>query len=209
MNQFSVQIPTLSDVGAIIRSYRPLPPEKREAMMSALRSLESWSGQRLEDIPAHVPGLGAIFEGIQPAASNIAPKTLANVKSLCLKALVTSELAPGLVRKVSSRRPKDPAWAAIYNALTTFAQRNGLSRLVNWCSRNGVPPEAVNDAIIERVMAEMAASSLRPNQYQVRRTMTKYWNEVVDIFAALGLQKVAVPPSRLRRTRVPLNAFSG
>ncbi|WP_162252000.1 site-specific integrase [Mesorhizobium sp. Root552] len=207
MNQFAVQIPTLSDVGATIRGYQSLPPKKREAMMSALRSLESWSGRRLKDIPANVPELGAVFEVIQPAALNIAPKTLANVKSLCLKALATSELAPGFVHKVSSRRPKDPAWAAIYNALTTFAQRNGLSRLINWCNRNGEPPEAVGDAIIERVMAEMAASSLRPNQYQVRRTMTRYWNEVVDIFPDLSLQKVTVPPSRLRRTRVPLTAL--
>ena len=44
--------------------------------------------------------------------------------------------------------------------------------------------------IIEGVMAEMAASSLRPNQYQVRRTMTKYWNEVVDIFAALSCRRL-------------------
>jgi hypothetical protein len=207
MNQFTVQIPTLSHVEACVRSHRSVAPEKRDAMIYALRSLEGWSGQKLGDIPATVPQLAAAFESVQPAALSIAPKTLANVKSLCLKALATSELAPGLVRNVSSRRPKDPAWAAIYNSLTTFAQRNGLSRLVSWCGRNGVAPEAVDDALIDRVMAEMAASSLRPNQYQVRRTMTKFWNEMVDVFPGAGLQKVTVPPSRLRRTRIPLCEF--
>ena len=175
--------------------------------MSALRSLESWSGRNLRDIHANVPQLGALFETIQPAVLRISPKTLANVKSLCLAALATSELAPGLVRTVARGRPKDAAWAPIYNALTTPAQRNGLSRLVNWCNRHGVAPAAVDDAVIDRVMAEMAASSLRPNHYQVRRTMTKYWNQVVDIFSDAGMQKVSVPPSRLRLTRIPLCEF--
>ncbi|MER8601015.1 tyrosine-type recombinase/integrase [Mesorhizobium sp. M1339] len=53
-------------------------------------------------------------------------------------------------------------------------------------------------------MADMANTSLRPNQYQVRRTMTKIWNEIGDIFPEKNLQKVAVPPSRLRRTRIPI-----
>jgi hypothetical protein len=207
MNQFTVLIPTLSDVGTTIRNYRSLTPEKHEPMISALRSLESWSGKKLEGIQATAPQLAAVFDDIQPAALRIAPKTLANAKSLCLKALTISELAPGLVRTVARGRPKDAAWASIYNGLTTLAQRNGLSRLVNWCNRNSVKPEAVDDAVIDRVMAEMAASSLRPNQYQVRRTMTKYWNDVVDIFPHAGLQKVAVPPSRLRRTRIPLCEF--
>jgi integrase len=87
------------------------------------------------------------------------------------------------------------------------AQRNSISRLVNWCNRNGVTPEAVDDAIVDRIMTEMAVTSLRPNQYQVRRSMTKVWNEIVDIFPDMALRKVAVPPSRLRRTRVPLTGF--
>ncbi len=207
MNQYTVEIPTLSDVAATIKGYHSLSPEKREAMLSALRSLESWSGRPLNDIRANVPELSDVFADVQPAALGIAPKTMSNVKSLCLKALETSRLVPGLVRRTTRGQPKDRAWTKIYSALATDAQRNSLSRLVNWCSRNRVTPEAVDDGVVERIMSEMAASSLRPNQYQVRRTMTKFWNEAVDIFPTLQLQKVSVPPSRLRRTRVPISAF--
>jgi hypothetical protein len=101
MNQFSVQIPTLFDVGAIIRTYQPLPPKRREAMLSALNSLERWTGKSLKTMPANVPQLGALFETIQPAALGIAPKTLANVKSLSLAALKASELAPGMLRDIA------------------------------------------------------------------------------------------------------------
>jgi hypothetical protein len=106
MNQFTVLIPTLADVGATIANDRFGPAEKRDALTAALRSLENWSGKNLKDIGATVPGLAALFETIQPAALGIRPKTLANTKSLCLKALTISELTPGIVRTVSRGQPK-------------------------------------------------------------------------------------------------------
>lgn len=207
MNQFTVEVPTMADVLATIRGNAAFAQQKREAMISALYSLETWTGQALRDIKADVPRLAELFGTVQPAALGITPKTLSNVKSLCLSALKQSELVPGLLRKVAKGRPKDPAWVAIWAALTTQAQRNSISRLVNWCDRNHVVPEAVNDEVIDHVMAEMAATSLRPNQYQVRRSMAKVWDELVDVFPGKGLQKVTIPPSRLRRLLVPLDSF--
>lgn len=207
MNQYTIQVSTLADVRAAISAQSDLNRKKREQMISALASLAAWRCCNLEDIRANVPELAALFEKVQPAALGIAPKTLANVKSLCLKALSISELAPGILNDIARNRPKNPVWANIYANMTTPAQRNSVSRLINFCNRNDIGPQVVDDVVIDRVMTETSNVSLRPNQYRIRRAMTKVWNEVVDIFPEQRLQKVTVPLSRRRHTRIPLEEF--
>jgi integrase len=143
---------------------------------------------------------------MQPAALGIRPKTFANVKSLSLSAVAKSELVPGIFDH-RAKRPKAPEWAAFCNRVRLPAQRNNLSRLANFCNREGIAPQEVNSRVIERVMAEMGKASLRQNQYQVHRSMATAWNEIVDLFPDMGLQKVDVPVSRSRRSRVPPTEF--
>ena len=205
-NQFAVEVPMMSDVSKAISSHW-LITNQRKAMISALHSLEIWTGKNLDEIPANVPQLAELLSTVQPAALGITPKTMSNVRSLLLLALMDSGRVPGVVREHSKARPKDPAWARIWHGLTTQAQRTSVSRLATWCNRNGVAPQSVNDAIVDRVMDEMVLSSFRTDQYQVRRKMTIAWNSLVESFPDEGLQRVGVPPSRLKRTRLPLEAF--
>lgn len=207
MKMIFTPAPKMNQVLNAVVSRSDIPLVKRQEYEMALRNLEKWCGQNLKDIPATVADLRNIYSGMEPAALGIRPKTFANVKSLSLSALAKSEVASVTLAHQHKRGPKSPEWAELWNRLRLPLHQNSLSRLINWCGRAGVSPAEVNSKVIERVMADMAATSLRPNQYQVHRTMAKMWNEVGDLFPDKQLQKVDVPVSRLRRTRVAPTAF--
>ncbi|MER9836164.1 site-specific integrase [Mesorhizobium sp. M0145] len=207
MTMIFTPAPKMNEVLTAVLSHPGLSSLKRQELESALRSLEKWAGQSLNNIPATVADLRNLFGQMEPAALGIRPKTFANVKSLSLTAITKSELVPGIFERRTGRRPKSPEWAELSNRLRLPIHQNSLSRLINWCSRAGIAPHEVNSRVVERVMADMENSSLRPNLYQVYRSMAKVWNEIVDIFPEKRLQKVDVPVSRSRRTRVPPTGF--
>ncbi|MES0032719.1 hypothetical protein [Mesorhizobium sp. M0040] len=207
MNMIFTPAPKMNQVLAAVMSRSDIPMLKRQEYEAALRNLERWCGQTLKDIPATVADLRNIYSRLEPAALGIKPKTFANVKSLSLSAVARSEVASVTLAHQRKRGPKPREWAELWNRLRRPIHQNSLSRLMNWCSRAGISPAEVNSKVIERVMADMAETSLRPNQYQVQRTMAKMWNEIVDIFPEKHLQKVDVPVSRSRRTRVPPTEF--
>ncbi|MER9482364.1 tyrosine-type recombinase/integrase [Mesorhizobium sp. M0494] len=207
MNIIFTPAPKMNQVLDAVVSHSSLPLAKRKEFETALHSLEKWSGLSLKDIPATVADLRNIYSRLEPATLGIRPKTFANVKSLSLTAITKSELVPGIFEHRIGRRPKSPEWAELWNGVRLPVHRNSVSRLMNWCSRAGIAPHEVNSRVVERVMADMENSSLRPNQYQVHRSMANGWNEMVDMFPEKHLQKVEVPVSRLRRNRVPPTEF--
>lgn len=207
MNMIFSPAPKMNQVLNAVMSRSDIPLVKRQEYEAALHNLEKWCGQNLKDIPATVADLRNIYSALEPAALGIRPKTFANVKSLSLSALAKSKVASVTLANQGKRGLKPPEWTEFWNRLRLPVHQNSLSRLMNWCSRAGISPAEVNSKVIARVMADMARTSLRPNQYQVQRTMAKMWNEVGDLFPDNRLQKVDVPVSRLRRSRVPPTSF--
>lgn len=194
--------PKMADVMTVLEEDKTTPIEKRKAMISALHRLQQLTGKPLATMPASVPQLREAFEGVHALAHDITPKTLANIRSLCLKAIQTSELVPGVVGEQTKGRPHSPEWAELWSALPRKVERNSLSRLVNWCNAQGIAPTEVDTEVIENMMAEMAETSLRANQYLVHRTAARMWNSLVDRLPEKGMKKVVVPVSRLRRNAV-------
>lgn len=204
MNMHYIKEATMADVLSVIATTERTSAAKRRAMVSALSSLERLTGKQLAELPATVPELRKLFATVHPHAKDIRPKTLANIKSLCLSAISFSELVPGVVRKSSKGRPKSPEWAALWNTLKTRAERNNLSRLVNFCNDDGVSPQQVDSAVIEQMIAHMYETSLRIDRYNVHRATAKTWNAVVDNCPDKSLNKVDVPISLRASKRVPL-----
>ncbi|TIM13262.1 MAG: site-specific integrase [Mesorhizobium sp.] len=207
MNMRFTPAPKMDQVLTAVLSDPGISWLKRQEFQSALRSLEKWSGQNLKNIPATAVDLRDLYDRLEPAVLGIRPKTFANVKSLSITAIAKSELVSGIFERRTGRRPKSPEWAELWNRLRLPVQQNSLSRLVNWCNREELVPQDVDSKVIERVLADMAESSLRKDQYQVHRSMAKMWNNIVDLFPEKRLQKVDVPVSRLRRSRVPPTEF--
>jgi hypothetical protein len=200
--------PTLASVLEAVKNDSALDPKRKEDMTSAIRRVSIWSGQDLNHIPADAPSVRRIFDTIQPHAVGVTAKTAANVRSLCWRAVQASGLIEEIPVGHTRRKDKTPAWAKFSIALPTTRERNALSRLIRYCSDTGIEPADVTTQVIQSLVDHIDKTSVRRNVYKLHRSIAISWNLVVDIFPDLNLQKVSVPPSRLRKTRIPLSALS-
>ncbi|WP_292599405.1 site-specific integrase [Mesorhizobium sp.] len=199
-----VSEPTLADVKAKLLNLSGISSRRREDMVSSLHALQKWKNQPLDQIPANIPFLRYMFEELEPAALGVTSKTLSNAKSLLCSAISKSRLNPGAHDNRGRGRKKSSEWDSFCLGLRTVAERNSLSRLINTANQKGIRPSEVNTATLKAMMDEMAKSSLRANQHKVERAAAKAWNSVAERRPDLELQKVAVLPSRSRRTRLPI-----
>ena len=189
-------LPTLADVlTALARSEhagRKDLPDLRSAVRTAARVL----GLPPESVAAHPGPLGQLLARVVPAAHGLRPARWANVRSLLGKALALAgcDLLPA--RTVASL---DPTWRDLANRLEVKALQIGLSRLMRFCSAQGIPPEAVDDAVLERFRLALEHSSLVRRPGQVHYNATRSWNRAAA--AVLGWPATRVsPPPRVRRT---------
>jgi hypothetical protein len=81
--------------------------------------------------------------------------------------------------------------------------RNGLSRLARWASLRRIAPAAVDDAVIERFIAELTAASLIRNIGAQHRSVALTWNVLCALLPGSSLSAVAVPAHKLVPVRVP------
>jgi hypothetical protein len=72
--------------------------------------------------------------------------------------------------------------------------RHGLSRFARWCSLRGIAPEAVDDSVIERFVAELHSSTLVRNLRYRSNLVRRAWNALV-----------AKHPRKLRAVTVETN----
>ena len=58
--------------------------------------------------------------------------------------------------------------------------RNGLSRLMRYCSALGVRPDDVDDAVIGNFMVAVKDGTFVSNPDELHRRTTRIWNEAVE-----------------------------
>ena len=75
--------------------------------------------------------------------------------------------------------------------------------MARWASQCRIGPEAVDDSVIERFIAELEAASLIRNIRNLHRSVATSWNSLVRLQSGQGLQTVEVPTSKPAPTRVP------
>jgi integrase len=97
----------------------------------------------------------------------------------------------------------DDDWSRLLQPVTNPRIRNGLSRFARWASLRRITPAAVEDAVIERFIAELQAASLIRNIGAQHRSVALTWNILCALQPARSLPAVAVPVNKLAPTRVP------
>jgi integrase len=191
-------LPTLADVLAALarpaHAGRKDLPDLRSAVRTAARVL----GLPPASITAHPGVLGQLLARVVPAAHGLRPSRWANVRSLLGKALALAgcDLLPA--RTVA---PLDPAWQELARRLKVKALEIGLSRLMHFCSGQGIAPEAVDDAVMARFRTALEHSSLVRQPGQVHYSATRSWNRAAAAVPGWPATRVSVPP-RVRQTYV-------
>jgi hypothetical protein len=131
--------PSLADVLMALEAKVP-DARRRGELRSAINSLCRVLGRLPHELPADTALLGRLIR----------------------KALASSGLAIMPGRRL---HPLTPAWAELDQALPTRYARAMLSRLMRWCSAQGIAPGEVDQVAIERLPSGQPTSCrLRPFQ---------------------------------------------
>ena len=167
-----------------------LPPRRVADLCSAVRSLCRVLGKTPAEVPADPGVLGRALRRALPATAGISPARWANIKSLVLQALRLTgcRVLPG-----RSLHPLTPAWAALNALLPTRYDRAGLSRLMHYCAGQGIPPDAVDQAVFDRFGAAILNDSFIRNQRVAHQTAARLWNRAVATIPGWPQQPIVQP----------------
>src|SRR5215831_5943166 len=87
----------------------------------------------------------------------------------------------------------EPGWARLLERVTDRQITYGLARFSRWASLRRIAPPAVNEAVIERFVAELEAASLARHIREQYQGVAKAWNALTALRAEEGLRPIALP----------------
>jgi integrase len=180
-----------------------LSANRRRDLRSAVLSYGKLKGQPPATVPLDLAEIRATLNRTLPTRAQLSRKRWYNLRSDLARAIETSGLQPMLrtagleVHEVWTRllAPADPSI------------RRGLSRFVRWASLRRIAPEAVDDAAIDRFIADLEATTLIRNLRDLARMVAKAWNALVELHEGAGLRPVAVPSNQPSPTRIQWHKF--
>ena len=133
--------PSLADVLVAIAA-ADLPARRKQDLASAVRSAARALGRPPEQVPADPRLLASRLAELAPLALGFSKGRWNNLRSLLRAALeLVTAMAPG--RHLT---PLSPAWQALWDRLDSRSLRTRLSRLLHYCSAEGLAPDDVGAA---------------------------------------------------------------
>jgi len=198
--------PSIQDVIDRIGTDEALSATRRRDLCSSLRRLAKLLRRQPDQLPARVQGLKLGLQAVNAAASGISPKTLQNIRSDVLAAFRHLGISQSAKARLAHLRQD---WRALHAALPTKQLKNGLSRLIHYCSAQNIDPAAVDDTVIADFMAAVGHHTFCTKPKLVHRNTTRFWNVAAKSVTGWPAQHLIVPDNRRPRTRLPLEAFVG
>jgi integrase len=195
---------TIADVLALLEADTALPPTRRRDLMSALRRLCALLGRDPAVCPADIGSVRRMIGTIRPEQAGMGRTTWHKRKSDALAAL---RWAKAHEPKASSKGRLTPAWLSLMETLGDKHRRAALSRLVGFCSRCGIEPDAVTDAVINRFMDWIRDETFAGKPNELHRRTCKAWNGAADTVPGWPANRLSVPSYRKPRQSLPITAF--
>jgi integrase len=189
---------TLQDVIDRIAANPDIADTRKRDLRSAVISFGKLADKAPASVPLDLGELRRIMDDSDTTHAPVSPKRRANLRSDLAAAIDASGVHPML--KTGALK-LGATWITLLDPISDLRIRNGLSRFARWCSLNGIPPEAVNEAIVDRFVRDLEARTLIRNVDDQRGTVVTTWNRLVALKP--GLLTIAVPPSAKIPKRVP------
>jgi site-specific recombinase XerC len=162
---------TLTHVLAAIHA-SDLPPRLKQELTASVRTVARAIGMDPASIEADPRTLAVKLRRIAPVALGLSAGRWNNIRSHLRAAL-------GLVRPMLKGRnpaPMSPAWQALHDAHPFPSERYKLSRLLRWLSEQGIEPEDVTRADLERYRQLLVDATLIANVDAKFRETLQVWN---------------------------------
>jgi hypothetical protein len=149
-------------------------------------------------IALDLAAIRTILAGMVAAEAKVSRKRWANVRSDLAAAIEASGLCPMLK---TADIDMDQVWSRLLRGLKDRRVRFGLSRFARWASLRRITPEAVDDTVMERFIAELEAGSVVRHLRYLHRSVVKTWNILVRLQPAQRLKTVEIVPLHDTATR--------
>ena len=189
-------IPTFEQVRDQIASDYSIVHQDRMDMVSAINRLEKWFGQPLSMIPASAKFLRQKFKAFHHDQVGVTRRRVQNVRSLVLRAMRTV----GLTTKLAPyQSPMTKEWKALFDALPDRYAKTSLSRIMRYCSKQGILPDEVNDAVAADFLSALETESLVKHWKRDHQTVCRVWNRMADTMEGWPQSRLAVPRYDLGR----------
>jgi integrase len=171
---------------------RDLAANRLRDLRSAVTRVAKLLGAAPSHIPLELPVLSAKLAAINPVAAGLTAKTFSNIRSDFLAAVNAS----GLKQPRSlGKGALSPGWARLLERLPKRRAGIGLSRLARHASREGIEPDQIDDAALDRFITAVRQGSLHRNPNHLHRTIAKIWNEAARQ-PGLDLRQLTIPSFR-------------
>jgi len=187
-NPFSAA-PTLAVVLARISADPALSPARRAALSSAVRVACRCMGVAPAMAPANLAFLSTKLKAVEPAAVGLTPKRLSTIRSDLLFALRHL----GLAGRGTYLQAMSPAWKALWLQLPDKYARTSMSRLLRFCSGQGIQPADVTDNVMDAFEDVMRAETLIKNPRVTRQSACRAWNKLAGTVRGWPRVRLTVP----------------
>jgi len=194
---------TLADVIANIDARVDLTKRRKQDLTYSLRRLSRHLGRVPQDVRADPTELRRRLAEMSPMAAGMSRGGTRNLRSLVGQAL--SIVGVTSIRR-RSRLPLPDAWKDALALLGDRYERARLSRFARFCGAQGIAPEMVDDAVMDRFGKALLEGDPGNRPKQVHRDACLAWNRAAATIAGWSHIKLRVPQNR-RDYSYPLSAF--
>ena len=194
--------PSLATVLAALETAEP-DRRRRGEIASGIRTVCTVLGHSPHELPADTALLGRLIRKAMPAAAGVSRSRWGNARSLLSRALKRSGLAIMPGRRL---HPLAPAWKALEATLPRRYERAMLSRIMSWASAEGIDPEHLDQAAMDRFGTALMQDSFHQNPRDCWRRTVKAWNDAAARVPGWP-QRRLTPPSSRKRYVLALEAF--
>lgn len=165
--------PSFANAIAAIEKAEELSPSKRTQWCCSLRGIAKALDRPLQSIAARWGAVALQVNQLHHANSGVTWKTLANHKANAKAALFWYRNEQGLPLRGA---PLHPDWKKLRRRLKDLSRRAKLSGLIRYCSLKGIPPAAVNEAVIDDYLAYRKETTALAVDTKARRAIARAWN---------------------------------
>ncbi len=170
---------TLSEVLLSISADEGFTPQRRRNLCSALRGLGKLMNRDLSYLPAHPRFYQSMFKGLHSEHCGLTKSRIANIKSDVMFALRHT----GCIHQGHTyMAPLTPAWQALWDKASCAGRlRVYVSRLMHYCSAQGIAPGDVDDGVSELLKGALVEESFVGNPVSTHKGILRTWNKLVDL----------------------------
>ncbi len=193
---------TFESLLARIEADPELTQVRARNLTCSIRRFVEVCGRTLQS-EASFPSVRRWIENATPLARGVSKRRWGNIR--CDVRLVLERY--GAPTRAPLRGDLSPDWARLRNLVDDAPRfRRGLSNLFHWCSREGIAPADVCDAVMGKYLADLRERSLRCRPEKRFRDTCKLWNCAADSYSDWSRVRVSVPSYR-KTVSFPWNAF--